>query len=127
VSAHALVVEIRAHPGQKAALLARLRQHRDNVLAKEPGCQYFDLLEVEGDEDTLFLYEVYGAPADGVHARERLIPASRWRYSSARRQARTRARSEARKPQWVNRADGCPRPALEGKEKEASPVMGSPI
>jgi quinol monooxygenase YgiN len=69
VSAHALVVEIRAHPGQKAALLARLRQHRDNVLAKEPGCQYFDLLEVEGDEDTLFLYEVYeDAAALEAHA-----------------------------------------------------------
>jgi hypothetical protein len=26
-----------------------------------------------------------------------------------------------------SQADGCPRPALEGKEKEAKPVMGSPV
>ena len=69
MSAHALVVEIRSYPGKKAALLARLGQHRANVLANEPGCLRFDVLESRDDEDTLFLYEVYeDASALEAHA-----------------------------------------------------------
>lgn len=60
MSAVALVVEIRTHPGQRDAFLARLRQHRDNVLAHEPGCQRFDiLLPAEDDGDGCLLYELY--------------------------------------------------------------------
>jgi quinol monooxygenase YgiN len=56
----ALVVEIRTHSGQRDAFLARLRRHRDNVLANEPGCQRFDiLLPAEDDGDGCFLYELY--------------------------------------------------------------------
>jgi autoinducer 2-degrading protein len=55
----ALVVEIRTHPGQRDALLARLRQHRANVLAHEPGCQRFEILLAEEEADTLVLYELY--------------------------------------------------------------------
>ena len=70
MSAHALVVEIRPHPGKKAALLARLAQHRANVLGNEPGCLRFDILESQDDEDTLFLYEVYeDAAALEAHGR----------------------------------------------------------
>ncbi len=55
----ALVVEIQTHPGQRDAFLARLRQHRDNVLAHEPGCQRFDILLAEDGADALVLYECY--------------------------------------------------------------------
>jgi len=55
----ALVVEIRAHPGQRDAFLARLRQHRENVQAHEPGCQAFEILVAEEDAETLVLYELY--------------------------------------------------------------------
>lgn len=58
MSAIALVVEMKAKPGRRPALLARLRRHRENVLAHEPGCQRFDILLAENDDD-LFLYEVY--------------------------------------------------------------------
>lgn len=60
MSAIALVVEIRTHPGQRDAFLARLRQHRENVLAHEPGCALFDiLLPAEDDGESCFLYELY--------------------------------------------------------------------
>ena len=56
----ALVVEIRIHPGQRDAFLARLRQHRENVVAHEPGCERFDiLLPAEDDGDACILYELY--------------------------------------------------------------------
>ena len=59
MSAIALVVEIRTHPGQRDAFLARLRQHRANVLAHEPGCLRFDILLAEAEGDELVLYELY--------------------------------------------------------------------
>ena len=55
----ALVVEIRTQPGQRDAFLARLRRHRENVLANEPGCQGFEILLAEEEPDTLVLYESY--------------------------------------------------------------------
>ena len=55
----ALVVEIRTHPGQRDAFLARLQRHRANVLAHEPGCQRFEILLAEEETDTLVLYELY--------------------------------------------------------------------
>jgi autoinducer 2-degrading protein len=59
MSAIALVVEVRLHPGRRDAFLARLRQHREKVLANEPGCLGFDILLVEDDADALVLYELY--------------------------------------------------------------------
>lgn len=55
----ALVVEIHLKPGLRDAFLARLRQHRDNVLAHEPGCLGFDILLPEDDADAVVLYERY--------------------------------------------------------------------
>ena len=55
----ALVVEIRTQPGQRDAFLDRLRQHRANVLANEPGCRGFEILLAEAEPDSLVLYEAY--------------------------------------------------------------------
>ena len=55
----ALVVEIRTQAGQRDAFLARLRQHRANVLANEPGCRGFEILLTEEESDSLVLYEAY--------------------------------------------------------------------
>jgi quinol monooxygenase YgiN len=55
----ALVVEICTHPGQRNAFLARLRQHRENVRAHEPGCRRFEILLAEEEADSLVLYELY--------------------------------------------------------------------
>ena len=63
MSAIALVVEIRLHSGEREAFLARLREHRANVLANEPGCLGFEILLVEDDGDALVLYERYGDEA----------------------------------------------------------------
>ena len=46
MSAIALVVEIRLNSGEREAFLARLREHRANVLANEPGCLGFEILLV---------------------------------------------------------------------------------
>ena len=55
----ALLVELEITPGQKERFLARAREHRENVLKKEPGCVRFDLLAPQEGSDTVFLYEVY--------------------------------------------------------------------
>ena len=55
----ALVVEITTQPGQRDAFLARLRQHRENVLANEPGCARFEILLAEENAEGLVLYELY--------------------------------------------------------------------
>ncbi len=59
MSTFALEAEQELKPGQKDAFLARARKHRDTVLAKEAGCERFDLLTPEEAGDTVFLYEVY--------------------------------------------------------------------
>ena len=60
MSAVALVVEVRTHPGQREAFIARLQQHRENVRAHEPGCQQFDILVPDEDDgETCWLYERY--------------------------------------------------------------------
>jgi quinol monooxygenase YgiN len=59
MNSFALLVELLVNPGQKEAFLARARQHRDNVLRNEPGCQRFDLLAPHDGGDTVYLYEVY--------------------------------------------------------------------
>ena len=47
----ALVVEISTHPGQRDAFVARLSQHRANVLAHEPGCERFEILLAEEEAE----------------------------------------------------------------------------
>ena len=63
MSTFALVVELELKPGQKDAFLARARQHRETVLAREEGCERFDLLTPEEAGDRVFLYEVYADQA----------------------------------------------------------------
>jgi quinol monooxygenase YgiN len=63
MSTFALVVELELKPGQMDAFLARARTHRDTVLAKEAGCERFDLLTPREAGNTVFLYEVYADQA----------------------------------------------------------------
>ena len=58
-----LLVEIEIVAGQMEAFLARVGQHRDNVLANEPDCRRFELLKPQEDGDRVFLYEVYADQA----------------------------------------------------------------
>ena len=59
MSAIALSVELVLIPSEKERFLARVREHRSNVLAKEPGCQRFDILVPDEGENTVLLHEVY--------------------------------------------------------------------
>jgi autoinducer 2-degrading protein len=54
-----LVVEYVVKPEFRDAYLARVRQHRKNVLANEPGCRAFDILTTAEDPNKVLLYEVY--------------------------------------------------------------------
>lgn len=58
-----LLVELHITPGRMDDFLRRAREHRANVLAKEPGCRGFELLRSREAEDTLWLYEVYADEA----------------------------------------------------------------
>ena len=55
----ALFVEVQTVPGTRDAFLARLREHRANVCANEPGCRQFDILVPQGEDDSVILCEVY--------------------------------------------------------------------
>ena len=59
----ALVVELETVAGQRDAFLSRVLEHRDNVLANEPGCLRFDVTASVEEEDKVFLYEVYSDDA----------------------------------------------------------------
>ncbi len=59
----ALVVELQIKPGERERFLARAREHRSNVLSKEPGCLRFDLAVPREQDDTVYLYEVYADDA----------------------------------------------------------------
>ncbi len=58
-----LFVEIELVAGQMAPFLARVSQHRENVLANEPGCRRFEVLRPQEGENRVFLYEVYADQA----------------------------------------------------------------
>ncbi len=58
-----LFVEIDIVAGQMEAFLARVAQHRDNVLANEPGCRRFEVLRPQEAENRVYLYEVYADQA----------------------------------------------------------------
>lgn len=54
-----LVVEYRIKPEYRDAYLARLRRHRRDVIANEPGCKAFNILTTDEDPDRVLLYEIY--------------------------------------------------------------------
>ena len=70
MSSLVLLVELQMKPGQLDAFLARAREHRINVLGKEPGCQGFEVLVPAEGGDTVFLYEVYADHAAIDHHME---------------------------------------------------------
>ncbi|MDJ0608914.1 MAG: putative quinol monooxygenase [Kiloniellales bacterium] len=63
MSAIALSVELVLVPGAMDGFLSRVAQHRETVLAKEPGCLGFDILVPEESDNTVLLHEVYADAA----------------------------------------------------------------
>lgn len=54
-----LFVQITLAPGTRDKFLELVTAHRGRVLEREPTCQRFDVLEQEGDDEHVCLYEVY--------------------------------------------------------------------
>ena len=54
-----VAVFLEAEPDHVAALRAALIMHARNCLAKEPGCQRFDVSEDRIDSGSFLLYEIY--------------------------------------------------------------------
>ena len=67
MSTLALVVELEIKPDQLDAFLARVREHRGNVLKNEPHCERFDILTEHDGGNTVHLYEVYADQAAVDH------------------------------------------------------------
>ncbi len=67
MSAIVLIVDYTFHPGQRGAFVARLLEHRGNVLGNEPGCKQFDLIIPDDAPDKAFLYEIYADEAAHAH------------------------------------------------------------
>jgi len=58
-----LLVTLTCQPGQRDALLERVRSHARACRAEEPGCLRFDVLVAPDDDVTVHLYEVYADDA----------------------------------------------------------------
>lgn len=58
-----LFVELEIAAGQMEAFVKRALEHREKVLANEPGCHGFELLRPHERKNTVFLYEVYADQA----------------------------------------------------------------
>ncbi len=58
-----LLVQLEIAAGQMEAFVKRALEHRQNVLAKEPGCHGFELLRPHERQNMVFLYEVYADQA----------------------------------------------------------------
>tara|TARA_R110002072_G_scaffold10726_54_gene49786 strand:+ start:507 stop:803 length:297 start_codon:yes stop_codon:yes gene_type:complete len=70
MTAIVLHVELTLHPEHRDAYLARALQHRENVNAKEPACQRFEISVEENDPNVVRLYEVYDDEAAVQHHME---------------------------------------------------------
>lgn len=70
MTAVVLHVELTLHPEQRDAYIARAGQHRELVLAHEPGCQRFDISVEEDNPNLVRLYEVYDDDEAVEHHRQ---------------------------------------------------------
>jgi autoinducer 2-degrading protein len=67
MSAIVLLVDLKLHPGQREAYVARARRHRETVLAREPGCKGFEIILPDDDADCVVLFETYEDDAALAH------------------------------------------------------------
>jgi quinol monooxygenase YgiN len=54
-----LFIQITLKPGVRETFLELATAHQRRVRDREPTCQQFDILEQEGDDEHVCLYEVY--------------------------------------------------------------------
>jgi (4S)-4-hydroxy-5-phosphonooxypentane-2,3-dione isomerase len=58
-----VVVEFQLKPGMRAQFRTLIDANADASVRDEPGCLQFDVLEPEGEEDRVLLYEIYSDKA----------------------------------------------------------------
>ena len=61
---HVVAVAFRLKPGTAGDFLPHMRAQARNSLDREPGCLQFDVCLDPGDENRVFLYEIYRTSAD---------------------------------------------------------------
>lgn len=54
-----ILVEFRLKPGMRQKFLAAVKPDAEASVAKEPGCRRFDVVLPEGEDDVVWLYEIY--------------------------------------------------------------------
>lgn len=63
----AVVVTFQLFPGKLDAFLPLIRENAATSREKEPGCHQFDVATDPERPGEVFLYELYGDPADFAH------------------------------------------------------------
>lgn len=56
---YAIVVDFRLHPGGASEFLPLIDKNASLSLHNEPGCERFDVLTSQADQDRVVLYEIY--------------------------------------------------------------------
>ena len=64
MSAFVIIVDFKLRPGTRADFRKLIDVNADTSVRKEPGCRRFDVLEPEGEDDRIVLYEIYDSRAD---------------------------------------------------------------
>lgn len=59
-----IIVDFKLKPGTRSAFRKLIDVNAATSVLKEPGCQRFDVLEPEGTDDRIVLYEIYDRRAD---------------------------------------------------------------
>jgi len=62
-SAFVVIAQFRVKPAMLPAFLDAARDDARHSVADEPGCRQFDVVQLEGSDDTVFFYEVYDSRA----------------------------------------------------------------
>jgi quinol monooxygenase YgiN len=64
VTAFVIIVDFKLKPGTRAPFRKLVDANADTSVRKERGCRRFDVLEPEGEDDRIVLYEIYDSRAD---------------------------------------------------------------
>ncbi|MEO0384718.1 MAG: putative quinol monooxygenase [Pseudomonadota bacterium] len=56
---YVVTVQFQIKPEHHEAFCELMRAQARNSMAREPACRRFDVCELEGDRNAIFLYEVY--------------------------------------------------------------------
>lgn len=64
MSSFVIIVDFKLKPGTRAKFRTLIDANAHTSVREEPGCRRFDVLEPEGEDDRIVLYEIYNSRAD---------------------------------------------------------------